>query len=266
MKQLQLYNEPETLRLSVSKVKTYDHCKKQYYFSYILKLPQKEFEFHTFGKTIHLILELFHSAYINGSSEPKHKIMGQAYKKALELYSDKLTKEMIKEIYVIIDAYLQKIAKEQMANICSVERNFNINIANHIVLNGMIDRVQLDNDGILHVIDYKSTKNPKYLENDFLQLLTYAYILAEEDSSIEKVRGSYVMLRHNFKYITKEFSKNEIKQVKAKYEKYAASIENQNTWDANIGPLCNYCSFLSECEEGKAFITKNIKFGQTNWS
>ena len=265
MKQLPLYKEPETLRLSVSKVKTYDHCKKQYYFNYILKLPQKEFEFHTLGKTIHLILELFHSAYINGSSEPKHKVMGQAYKKALELYNDKLTKEMVKEIYNIVDGYLQKLSKEQAANILSVERNFNVNVADRIVLNGMIDRVQLDDDGILHVIDYKSTKNPKYLENDFLQLLTYAYILAEEDLSIKKVRGSYVMLRHNFKYITKEFSRSEIEQVKIKYEKYAASIENQSIWDANTGPLCSYCSFLSECEEGKAFITKGIKFGQTDW-
>lgn len=266
MKQLPLYKESETLRLSVSKVKTYDHCKKQYYFNYILKLPQKDFEFHTLGKTVHLILELFHSTYINGSSEPKHKVMGRAYKKALSLYSSKLTKESRKEIYDIIDSYLQKVSKEQKPDIIAVERNFNVHIADRVVLNGMIDRVQLDKDGVLHVIDYKSTKNPKYLKDDFLQLLTYAYILAEEDSSIEKVRGSYVMLRHNFEYITKEFSRKEIEQIKSKYEGYAASIGNQADWNANVGPLCNYCSFLSECEEGKAFITKDIGFGQTDWS
>lgn len=261
----------DLLKLSVSKTKSYLDCKAKYRFSYILKLPKKERDFHIFGKFIHKILEDFHNEYINGSTEQNNKVMARVYKKALEEYKSKLSKEHQEEAYDIIDRYLKLLSEQKdTTKILSVEKDFNISLSEKLILNGMIDRVQLDSDGVYHVCDYKTVKNKKYLKNDFMQLLTYAYVILLDNPSIEKVRGSYILLRHNFEYITKEFSVNEIKEMEKKYKDYAKSIEEEQLWRPNPTPLCAYCDFTEHCESGQEFLNrtgnnKNNKNGLISW-
>jgi RecB family exonuclease len=256
------------LRLSVSKVKTFLSCKKQYHFAYVLKLPRKDFEYHKLGRAVHLILEIFHGEYINGSLEQLNKAMSHSYKVAMKEFGHQLSEQSKKEIYDIIDKYLQYITDTQdtIKTITSVEKNFDFNITDKVVLNGMIDRIQTDNDGVIHVCDYKTTKNIKYIKNDFMQLLTYAYVIYSENPTIEKVRGSYILLRHNFEHITKEFSLDDILKIKEQYEGYAKQIESNSLWEANTTRLCAFCPFLDKCEEGMAFTTPHRNTtGKTNW-
>ena len=49
----------EDLRISVSKAKTFDGCKKKFDFCYVQKLPRKDWDFHIFGKFCHSVLETF---------------------------------------------------------------------------------------------------------------------------------------------------------------------------------------------------------------
>jgi RecB family exonuclease len=257
----------DELRLSVSKCKTFNQCKKQYEFNYILKFPQKERDYLTTGKFCHMVLEFFHKQYIDGCLLPYNIAMTDAFKLAKEEYKDNMTKEMIKECWNIIDQYLQIISKNKiMPNVLSVERRFEFPIKNNIILTGAIDKVVLDDDNICHVHDYKTTKNKKYLQNDWFQLLTYAYILLQEDPSIKKVRGSYILLRHNFEAITKEFDIKEIKTVAKKFEKYAEDIRKETEFTPNPSPLCEYCSFLDHCPEGKSKVScKQDVYGEVAW-
>jgi len=264
MTTLEKVNASVALRLSVSKSKTFGDCAKKYKFAYIEKLPQKEFSFHTFGKFVHKVLEDFHSEYINGSNEKFNTVMSKAFKAAKSEF--KLANEMQKEAYDIIDAYLKLLViNNDVKKVISVEKKFDFAISDKVVLNGMIDRIQLDDDGILHVADYKTTKNKKYLKNDWLQLLTYAYVIWSENQNIKNIRGSYILLRHNFEYITKDFSLEEILEVKNKYETYAKQIEEERLWTAAPTRLCEYCSYLDICDEGRAAVRPKISIGKTAW-
>lgn len=256
----------EELRLSVSKTKTFLDCQKKYHFAYVLKLPRKEFSFHTFGKFCHKVLEDFHLAYINGSQEPYNVVMSAAFKTAAIEYKNSMTKEMRQECWDIIHQYLKIVYQDNsVKKVIACEKNFDLNVDNKIILNGMIDRIQLDDDNVLHVCDYKTTKNKQYIKNDFFQLLTYAYVLMSEDPSIEKVRASYILLRHNFEYITKEFNKDEILAVKEKYLKYADTILAESEFKPNPTPLCNYCDFLDSCEAGRGKTNKSDVYGEIKW-
>lgn len=257
-------SEEINLRLSVSKVKTFSHCQKQYKFAYINKIPQKEFSFHSFGKFLHKILEDFHTEYINGCIKPYNIIMSRCFKSARKEYN--ISQDLEKEAYDIIKLYLKKIDKEfASTKILAVEKKFDINISNNIILNGMIDRIQLDNDNIIHVADYKTTKNKKYLKCDFLQLLTYAYVIFMENPTIEKIRGSYILLRHNFEYLTKEFLKDEILKIKEEYQDYAKKIEEELLWRPSPTRLCEYCSYLDICEEGTRLVKPQTVHGKISW-
>jgi RecB family exonuclease len=263
----------EQLRLSVSKTKTFEQCRKQFHFSYILKMPRKDRSYHITGKFVHQILEDFHKAYIDGSTSPINQEIGRAYKKAREEYGEKMTPEMLQECRSIINDYLKLIVTNgtgynTLKNVLSVEKNFLIDIGNGVALNGFIDRIQLDDDGIIHVIDYKTTvKGAKYLRKDFGQLQTYAYAILQEDPSIRKIRGSYMLLRHDFELITAEFDLEEILSIREKYLNYAEAITNEKEYPANPSKLCSFCDFLDICSDGQAKVKPkpSLAHGPVNW-
>lgn len=259
----------DELRLSVSKTKTFLDCKAKYKFCYIEKLPRKEWEFHTFGKFCHSALEFFHKQYIDGCLLPYNITMGDAFKHAWAEHKERMTPEMKKECWGILNKYLALASKEKQsgypANVIAAEKRFDFQIADNLVLNGAIDRIQLDADNVLHVADYKTTKHKKYLKNDWFQLLTYAYVLYCEDPTITKVRGSYVLLRHDFEYITTEFSLNDILSVKDKFEDYASQMRTEKDFTPNPTALCNYCDYLEHCPAGKSKAFNKPTYGEVNW-
>jgi len=252
----------EILRLSVSKVKTFQSCKLKYKYLYLDKRQRKEFDFYTFGKFCHKVLEDFHKIYINGDDPPLNKSMSVCYKNALSEFS--LTNDMKAECRIIIDKYLQQISKNKSSikNVLACEKNFDFHVSNNVSLNGMIDKIQIDDDDVIHLIDYKSTKNKRYLENDWFQLLTYAYTIYLEDPNLEKIRASYVLLRHDFEHITKEFNIKEVLEVKDKYLQYADEIMKEKEYKANPTSLCSFCDCYDICPSGGSGFSK---YGEVNW-
>ena len=260
------------LGLSVSKVKTFKDCKAKYRFTYIEKLPRKEWDFHIFGKFLHDVLEKYHIAKLAGDTRSNIIVMDEALQSGISVYKEKLSSSQEIECREIINQYLFKIKGEELSNeepqVLAVEKDFNIDIDGRILLNGFIDKVQNDYDGVLHVADYKTTKNKKYIKNDFLQLKTYAYVMCLEDPSIEKVRTSYVMLRHNCESLIKEFKREEIMKMEQVFLDYADQIGVEKLWRPNTTPLCSYCDHLEVCDSGRNFTNDKKgfnKFGATDW-
>ena len=260
----------EDLRLSVSKTKCFLQCRKQFQFAYIFKFPKKDRDYHIFGKFCHKVLEDFHNAYIvNNSQKPFNIEMGIAYKTAIAEYGDKMTPEMKKECWGIIDKYLRIVSTDKKnnlpANVIACEKSFNFEVEKNIILNGMIDRIQIDADNVPHVCDYKTVKNKKYLKNDFFQLLTYAYVMLNEDPTLTKVRASYILLRHDFEYITTEFNKEEILAIKDKYVNYAKQILEEKEYKPTTSKLCFFCDYLDSCDEGRQSLSPQHTYGEVLW-
>jgi len=258
----------QNLRLSVSKTKTFLSCKAKYKFAYIEKLPQKDRDYTIFGKFCHKVLEDFHMAYINGSEDPYNIVMSIAWKDAISQYKESMTPEMKKDCWKIIDQYLKQVTdskkNKKLANVIACEKTFALNIEDKVLLNGMIDRIQIDSDGVVHVCDYKTSKSKKYQEKDNFQLLTYAYyILKNEMPDVEKIRGSYIMMRHDFEYLTTEFSRKDILKIEEQYLKYADQILNEKEFDPNPTVLCGYCDFINVCEAGQK--QQHFFNGETNY-
>jgi ATP-dependent exoDNAse (exonuclease V) beta subunit len=259
----------DLLRLSVSKSKTFNECKKKYQFSYVLKLPRKEFEYHTFGKLAHSILEHFHLAYLNGSIEMPNVVMMHSFRTACLEFQDKITPEMKRECKEIASQYLQSFVSEKERGIApavlGAEKEFALEVGEQVLLNGVIDKIQLDPDNTLHILDYKTTKNKKYLKDDWFQLLTYAFVIHQQDPTIQKVRASYVLLRHNLEKITKEFTLDDILPVKELYLGYAKQIVAEEKFEASPTFMCRFCEFLEFCEEGRQKVEPIITAGAIGW-
>jgi len=245
------------LSLSVSKTKTFEDCKAKFKFCYIDKLPRIERDFHTFGKYLHQVLENFHHSLIDDPSKREDwlPVMDEAWESAYKEYDDKMTGLQYKEAREIVEEYKALLKEEGLPNVIAVEKPFYINLNNKILLNGFIDRIQIDPDGLIHVGDYKTTKDPKYLK-DFFQVMTYCYALCLEDESISRIRASFILLRHNFDYLTQEFTRDEVFYVAEKFLKAASNIEEEKLWRPNPQFLCKYCDYLEHCKSGKDYLIK----------
>jgi len=256
----------EDFRVSVSKTKTFIDCKAKFKYCYVEKLPRKDWDFHIFGKFCHMVLEEFHKEYMEGCLLPYNITMGDSFKKAMAEYKDKMTPEMKRECWSIIDKYLRKISNEKnngrVANVIGVEKRFELAVGENIILNGAIDRIEIDADNVVHVGDYKTVKNKKYLKDDFFQLLTYAFVIMSEDPTITKVRASYILLRHDFEYITTEFTKQDVMSVEQKYIDYVNQMLSEKDFKPNPTVLCNFCDYLDKCPEGKTKAFNQTVYGE----
>lgn len=246
------------LTLSVSKAKTFADCAAKFKFCYIDKLPRIDRDFHIFGKFMHAILESFHKALIVDPSLKDNwqdVLNDTAWDTAYEEYSEQLTGTQYKDAKAMVKEYQELLEKTGLPEVTGVEDPFYILLGNRVLLNGFIDRIQLDPDGVWHVVDYKTTKDPKYLK-DVFQLLTYCYFLMLKDPSIERIRGSFILLKHKFRYLTHDFSRDEVFKVAEKFMKYAEQIEEEKLWRPNPQFLCKYCDYVESCPEGKDFLIK----------
>lgn len=262
------------LWLSVSKAKTFDDCQAKFRFSYIERLPRKTWHFHTLGSFAHRVLELFHERRLAGDESPDNDLMTVSFKDAAKEFEKDLKPSQKKLVYGMALEYLQILAKykeEGGPEVVGVEQKFYIDIGGEVLLNGMIDVEQRDQDGVLHLADYKTSKSTRYLKKDFFQLLTYAYVKCVEDPELDKVRCSYVMLRHGFQHLTKEFSRAQIMKVQDKLLAYADKIKGEKLYRANPTRLCSYCDYLDSCPEGSAFAERigtktNVSiYGSGSW-
>lgn len=251
---------PGLLKLSVSKAKTFDDCALKFRYSYIERLPRKEWEHHVFGNVLHGALEYFHQDIIEGKTDAFNVLMTGAFKKVIKEFEGRVTKEQKEEAWQILNNYLKKLAFDTNAGtnptVISVEKDFFINIDDRVLLNGFIDRIQRDPDNVLHVSDYKTTKNKKYLKKDRFQLLTYAYVLFLEDPSLTKLRTSYILLRHDFETMVDEITRDEAMSIEKKLIEYADKIESEKLYRPSPTPLCKYCDYLDSCQDGTRFVKR----------
>jgi len=279
-------------RLSVSKVKTFDSCAAKFKYNYIEKLPKKEWDFHVFGTFCHDTLENFHLKLIENGKDMKleegenkdalqvndwPQLMMKCFKDSIETFKEKLSHEQKQEAFGILQGYLDIMKREReegiLPDVIDAERSFYIDINGKVLLNGFIDRIQVDHDGVLHVADYKTTKNKKYLD-DFFQLETYAYVLFLTDPKLEKLRASFVCLRHNSEYLTREYTRKDVEHIAEKFMNYAKKIDEEELYRPQPQFLCKYCDFLEECHQGERFLIKrgliddadvNKSFGLETW-
>ena len=250
---------------SVSKIKTFDvksgGCHQKYRFGYIEKLPKKEWDFHFFGKYSHRVLELFERTMmqnIEKAKDPDFCVLTMLQQKeiALQEFGSKLTEAQINEAFNIFDIYLGQYCEAQEKNLApqvlAVEDEFYIDLDGKLLLQGVIDRREIDSDGVRKCTDYKTSKEMNFLEKDDFQLLTYCLVEFLRHPEEKIFRGSYVMLKHQCQAINFQYTPEEVWVAGEKFLNYAEEIQKEKLFRPNPTALCYYCDYndVSLCPEG----------------
>ena len=240
---------------------TYDKCPKKYHFRYIEK-PDIEEQKHSateLGSCAHKLLELFHGEINNGSIDLEQypSLMKKCFVTAVKEFDLALLEEKtwtpdgdkigLAHLREIMQSYLDKIRKEGLPKVIGIEEPFHFNLDERSSVRGFIDRVDDMGDGVYRVVDYKTTKDAKYLSG--FQLLVYAKALRVKYPDLKKVLGSYIMLKHNCKNIDFEYSLYDIEECEKKLLKKALSIHGEEVWVKKPSLLCNWCDYKGLCQD-----------------
>lgn len=242
----------QLIKLSASSMKTYEQCPKKYYYTYIEKVPRKEWDHFDLGNLCHKTLEIFHRIYMNDGNKmgSLNKLMTHSFATAKKEF-EKIPPNLKDEAKELLLNYLKIVSTKGMPLVKGVETPFNFKVNDEILIRGFIDRLDVSKDGIFRILDYKTTKNVKYL--DTFQLLIYGLWLKNEYPDLEKFRASYVLLRHNSKTKDYEFNLEDLKKVEKEIISYAGKIKTENQWVPIPTALCNWCDFKEICPAHSAW-------------
>lgn len=239
---------PKRTKLSVSSIKTYEDCPKKYWYGYVEKPPieKKAWVHLEFGSCLHLALEKFHE-FLMETPLPQTEysgLMKKCMEAAVKDFNQELLAPEVQNMQVIMQSYLNDIKANGLPNVLWVEKPFDITIGN-FYLKGFMDRVDQVGPGAYKVVDYKTSKNPAYL--DKFQLQTYAMVLRDQLPDMEKISGSYVLLKHDCKTKDWEFTMKDLDDCKEKILKYGNLIFNEDTWQKKHSKLCDFCDYKELC-------------------
>ena len=219
---------------SHSKIGCYQQCPFKFKCKYIDKIKVKENLYHlNKGNYIHHKLEYF------GQPNPPEKTFDltqeerEEIDKIIENFTSTLRfKELISypnsknEIAIALDHEYTSIKYDY-------KKNYNIT-----KYWGKIDRIHLYNNGIIHLIDWKSGKKRNY----YKQLEEYALWSMIKFPNFHTIKCSYEFVEHN-DYLEKIYTPGDFERIKTRLESEMNSIEKDTLFMKHKTGLCNFCEY-----------------------
>lgn len=239
-----------SLILSASRKKTYEQCPRRYYYQYIERLPRQEWDHFTLGTLVHGVLERFHIVFKECSQKLNlKKLMKESFlAQRKEMESNQIiSSQILLDARDILSNYLNKIERDGLGSkyIIATEDEFTLPLNEDFALSGVVDRLDMDDDGILHIKDYKTNKDHKYMEPTQLQI--YGLYLEQKYPGTDRFRGSYIMLKMDSMLLSYDFNMEDVKKEKSSLIKCAEKIMEEERWITRPSKLCDFCDFKQVC-------------------
>lgn len=260
-------NTPISLpkNFSYTQLKDYDLCPYKYRFAYMLKVPTKNSEASSFGKSIHATLQEFFTQFITRRDSEQVSLFGN-------MSEEKKIEKNVPELKELLDAYernwiqewyasekraeerkkagremLKKFYEQHLDNwpkVLFLEKGFHLRLGEYS-LKGYIDRVDDIDDNAVEILDYKTGNTPKKPKKANEQLMIYA--LAARDILEKKpVAVSFYYIESNTKH-TFEVTPEKLEKVETWIGETIRSIR-QGNFTATPGRHCEWCDFREICD------------------
>jgi RecB family exonuclease len=172
-----LVGDDGRVRLSFSRIDTYRSCPLRFRFSYIDRLPSAPATYLSFGTSIHAALEAFHDRTLFGMPS-EDDLLGFLYdgwdSSGFHRESRDVQLREYRRAQDVLRRYHRRV-RDDYQPAAETEKWFELPIGDHAMVVGSIDRIDVDDDGEFHVVDYKTGKlRDRQQVRRSLQLAIYA--------------------------------------------------------------------------------------------
>ena len=147
------------LSLSSSSISTYEACALQYRFKYIDHIPDKveSRPYMVVGQIVHEVLEVYHRPALAGKRRPIREILQERWRPA-EFTFEQVAGQHFEEAADMLGAYADRHPPDGPL-VAAVEHWFEFPLEG-TVIKGKIDRLDIDAQGRIRLIDYKTSRTP----------------------------------------------------------------------------------------------------------
>ena len=264
------------MRLSPSKINTYNKCPREFYYNYIAKLPQKK-TIHLFrGTLVHQILEdLFKKQFKTlpqwEKGVPKLWVQGQfedgweakiaKHKWLWEVHTKEEMDAMYKETEALLQNFVDSVNKklgemvdwkifknkQQAWNAVAPKYAEKWVKSKEYAIVGVIDVVCNDFDGGTTLLDYKTSKRygPYLPEEYYRQLIIYAFLYTLEMGEMPNFVGvNYLRFDDTFFVKVGQAELDEARDlIKMVHDCIKEREEYEDRYEQKPQNLCKWCSF-----------------------
>jgi len=234
------------LHLSSTKIDTYNSCPLKYRLKYVDKLPERKTRATgEFGSIIHSILEEFHG--LENQKQTKEKLFEllQKYWREDSFEYRQRGEEFKKQGKEILSDYFSYI-KENPPTVIGREKTFSYTMADiNVTISGKIDRID-NEDGLLNIIDYKTSRKKEKAEKNLQMALYTEAILNNSVSDIKGTPGKARLhfLRHGDDPVSSHsFSNEELDKSRKKIRDVAEGIRSGSFETKKEKYTCQYCDY-----------------------
>tara|TARA_B100000131_G_scaffold320548_1_gene368953 strand:+ start:2572 stop:3441 length:870 start_codon:yes stop_codon:yes gene_type:complete len=268
-------------KFSYSRINTYNQCPQKYKIQYIDKIYSSKNSIEAFmGNSVHYVLEKIYSI-----KNLKNQFI--SFDSLVDMYFDYWKKEWTDDIFISKFKYnqikndksmlfhnksIEQIYYEKMINdgkkclsnyykrfndsgyfkqnIFAVEYEFKIKIGKYEFI-GYIDRIDIDDDNTINIIDYKTGSKfhtLSKLKKD-LQLYIYEMVIRNSDDfkNMENIILNLFYLKVD-KYLSCVHDNKDVIKLEKKILDNIELIKSDKVFNGKESILCDWCFFWNECD------------------
>jgi len=245
------------MRISYSALETFKRCPLKFKFQYIDKIRTPKSKDALFGTLLHSALKILHEpGLIVPTEEDILNFISNKWDASIYSSEQESTLSFAQAIKIMKDYYAKNYPSQ--FTVLALETMFEVPLqigAEKHLLTGKIDRVDKNEDGMLEVIDYKTSKkmpSQEAVDKD-LQLAVYHLGVANRWPTLIKedrpLKTSLYFLKHGEKLSSTRTSDN-LTATKESVTKDFELIDKafkENKFNPTPNALCDWCEFQRNC-------------------
>ncbi len=271
---------------SYSRINTYFTCPAQFQYRYILKLPSPVAEgvelflgsrFHETMEylynqvpqrvpTVNELMDYFKKHWANQYQEAVEKQKQKKFENPLRIVNEGQTVEdYFQKGQLYLENYYHQYHPFDQDKTEAIEMKvaFDLDNQKQYRMQGYIDRLGRDDEGVLWIHDYK-TSSRKLSEEDVKnedQLALYQIGLSQHPryGAKEIIKYIWHFVAFEKDQVVGERNAKEIDWLKQKYISKIKTIEKAEDYPTKTSALCGWCEYLTLCADGQAAVETRKK-------
>jgi putative RecB family exonuclease len=244
-------------KVSSFRIRVFRECRRRYKYQYVERIPTRPNPYNTMGAHVHAALKTFFSieASEERTADRLVDLLLESWQHNRAGFSDLADEERWRQRAL---AQMRTFAQthDLAARPLLLEGYFEVPINERLALLGRIDRADED-DGGLHIIDYKTGRRPQDVDADQLHLYT---IILERSLGRPVARASYLYLDDGSAWtVTPQRLQldESLAMTVATYEEMLA----ERAYPTDVGRHCSFCDYQAICPVREEIVGRRLVEG-----